>query len=375
MKSLRVISSFIKKEFRQIVRSREMLIVLFGLPAVQLLVMGFAVSNEVKNLRLAFLDYDRSSSSRALVQSFDTADRFKIVPVEQDTRAEDLISSWRAQIVVVIPPGFSKDYLSGKESSLQLVVDGIDGNSAAVANAYVAGVLGEFHRRNLQEKRIRTPLSKPIAEVELISRMSFNPDLKSSVNTIPGIIAVLVTVTSMMLSAISLVKEKELGTLEQLLVTPVKKQQLMAGKLVPYLIITLAQLQVAIVMAGLIFKLQLAGSYWLLMLFSGIYLFTTLGLGILISTKVGTQQQAMFFSWFIMVIFILLSGFFVPVRNMPPAIQWISYFNPLSHYMTVLREIVIKGSNLAQLAKEFWILLSSGLIIFSISVISFRKRI
>ncbi|MCD8479200.1 MAG: ABC transporter permease subunit [Candidatus Cloacimonetes bacterium] len=132
----------------------------------------------------------------------------------------------------------------------------------------------------------------------------------------------------MMLSAISLVKEKELGTLEQLLVTPVKKQQLMAGKLVPYLIITLAQLQVAIVMAGLIFKLQLAGSYWLLMLFSGIYLFTTLGLGILISTKVGTQQQAMFFSWFIMVIFILLSGFFVPVRNMPPRDPMDQLFQP-----------------------------------------------
>ncbi|MDD4310279.1 MAG: ABC transporter permease, partial [Candidatus Cloacimonetes bacterium] len=362
------------KEFRQIIRSREMLIVLFGLPAIQLLVMGFAVSNEVKNLRLSFIDYDRSSTSRALIRSFDTSDRFTIVPVEQDAKAEELIASWRAQIVMVIPSGFAGDYLMGR-SSVQLVLDGIDGNSAAVANAYVTGVMGDFHRKSFEERLVRAPVLRPQPQIELISRMSFNPDLKSSLNTIPGIIAVLVTVTSMMLSAISLVKEKELGTLEQLLVTPVKKQQLMAGKLIPYMIITLAQLQVAIIMAGIIFKLQLAGSYWLLALFSLVYLFTTLGLGILISTKVATQQQAMFFSWFIMVIIILLSGFFVPVRNMPPAIQWISFFNPLSHYMTVLREIVIKGSNFSQLAREFWILLSSGFIIFGFSVISFKKRI
>ena len=194
-------------------------------------------------------------------------------------------------------------------------------------------------------------------------------------NTIPGIIAILVTVTSMMLSAISLVKEKELGTLEQLMVTPVKKYQLMAGKLIPYLIITLLQLQVAVLLAGVIFGLELAGSYLILMMFSVIYLFTTLGMGILISSRVASQQQAMFFSWFIMVVIILLSGFFVPVGNMPRAIQWISYFNPLSHYMTVLREIVIKGSGFLQLLREFWILAGSGLLIFGFSVASFRKRV
>jgi len=205
--------------------------------------------------------------------------------------------------------------------------------------------------------------------------MSFNPDLKSSLNTIPGIIAILVTVTSMMLSAISLVKEKELGTLEQLMVTPVKRYQLMAGKLIPYLIITLVQLQVAILLAGLIFGLELAGSYFSLILFSVIYLFTSLGLGILISSRVNSQQQAMFFSWFIMVVMILLSGFFVPIRNMPQSIQWISFINPLSHYMTVLREIVVKGSSLAQLSRELWILSASGLLVFGFSVLSFRKRV
>lgn len=370
-----VIGSFIKKEFRQLMRSREMLIVLFALPAVQLLVMGFAVTNEVKNLRLGILDYDRSAISRELVNSFTSSDRFRLIKVEATDNASGLISSWKAQLVLVIPPDFSEDYQLGKESSLQLVLDGIDGNSAAVANSYAAGVVADFHQRQLRQKKPSAIRPKVNRQVHLISQMSFNPDLKSNLNTIPGIIAILVTVTSMMLSAISLVKEKELGTLEQLMVTPVKKYQLMAGKIIPYLLITLLQLQVAIVLAGLIFGLQLAGSYFVLLLFSVIYLFTTLGFGILISSRVASQQQAMFFSWFIMVVIILLSGFFVPVQNMPKAIRWISFFNPLSHYMTVLREIVIKGSTLLQLSRELWILSGSGLLIFGFSVLSFKKRI
>ncbi|MDZ4182975.1 MAG: ABC transporter permease [Candidatus Cloacimonadaceae bacterium] len=374
MKALKVIGSFIKKEFRQIIRSREMLIVLFGLPAIQLLVMGFAVTNEVKNLRMSFLDYDGSAGSRALIQSFGSSDRFQVVPVKGSEKPGDLVSAWKSQVVLVIPPDFGKNLKLGRVGDLQVILDGIDGNSASVANAYVSGVVRSFMDKEMQGAMRKLPQQRSDPQVELISRMSFNPDLKSSMNTIPGIIAILVTVTSMMLSAISLVKEKELGTLEQLMVSPVKKYQLMAGKLIPYLIITLLQLQVAILLAGIIFRIELAGSYVVMMLFSVIYLFTTLGLGILISTKVNTQQQAMFFSWFIMVIIILLSGFFVPIQNMPRAIQWISMFNPLSHYMTVLREIVIKGSGIAQLYRELAILGSSGLVIFSLSVMSFRKR-
>lgn len=374
MKALKVIGSFIKKEFRQIIRSREMLIVLFGLPAIQLLVMGFAVTNEVKNLRMSFLDYDGSAGSRALIQSFGSSDRFQVVPVKGSEKPGDLVSAWKSQVVLVIPPDFGKNLKLGRVGDLQVILDGIDGNSASVANAYVSGVVRSFMAKEMQGAMRILPQQRGDPQVELISRMSFNPDLKSSMNTIPGIIAILVTVTSMMLSAISLVKEKELGTLEQLMVSPVKKYQLMAGKLIPYLIITLLQLQVAIVLAGIIFRIELAGSYVVMMLISVIYLFTTLGLGILISTKVNTQQQAMFFSWFIMVIIILLSGFFVPIQNMPRAIQWISMFNPLSHYMTVLREIVIKGSGIAQLYRELAILGSSGLVIFSLSVMSFRKR-
>lgn len=377
MSALYVVFSFIKKEFKQIARSREMLIVLFALPAMQLMVMGFAVSNEVKNLSLSFFDYDRSPLSQELIQTFSNSDRFRLVPISPMDKPEQLIREWKSQIVIVIPNDFAKTYTKGELVTLQVLFDGIDGNTAAVAGSYVTGVVTGFHQNQMTKHGSSQLLHLPELDqrVELITRMSFNPDLKSSVNTIPGIIAVLVTVTSMLLSAISLVKEKELGTLEQLVVTPVKKHQLLAGKLIPYLIVTLLQLQVAIILAGFVFKISPAGSYFTLMMFSLIYLFTTLGIGILISTKVASQQQAMFFSWFIMIVFIFLSGFFVPVRNMPRGIQVISWFNPLSHYMTVLREIIIKGSTLAQLSRELIILLSSGFIVFGISVLSFRKRV
>ena len=373
MTSLKVLASFVLKEFRQLARSPEMLAVLFLLPAIQLLVMGFAVTNEVKNVDISFFDYDKSHLSKSLIESFSSTDRFRIVPVSEAEHPEELLFKWKSKVVVVIPAGFERDCHGFAKPVLQVISDGIDGNSAALANAYVQGCILRFSQVMLQS---RDPgLMKKDQGLDLIVRMSFNNDLKSNLNIIPGIIAVLVTVSSMVLSAISLAKEKELGTLEQLLVSPMHKYQLVAGKLLPYLIITLLQMQVAVLLAGIIFRISLAGSYPVLMLFSLIYLFTTLGLGIFISTRVNSQQQAMFFSWFMMVVMILLSGFFVPVQNMPKVIRGICFFNPLTHYMTVIREIVVKGSNLAQLRKELIILLSGGFIVFGFSLLSFRKRV
>jgi len=377
MRALGVIRSFLIKEFRQILRSREMLVVLFALPAIQLLLMGFAVTNEVKNLSLCFFDYDRSSLSRALAASFQTGGRFRVLPAPPDAGPEELLANWYCKVVIVIPRGFERDFNTGRQPGLQVISDGIDGNTAALANSYIGGTLADFVQKRMQSRdtAFLKARNQEAGKINLITRMSFNPDLKSSAGIIPGIMAVLVTVTSMLLSAISLVKEKELGTLEQLLVTPAKKQQILAGKLIPYLLLTLAQMQVALLLARLFFWIQIAGSYTELMLFSLVYLFTTLGLGILISTRVASQQEAMFFSWFVMVVSILLSGFFVPIRNMPAGIRLIAFFNPLSHYMTVLREIVVKGSSLMQLSRELIILSVSGLVIFGISIASFRKRV
>ncbi|MDD3534735.1 MAG: ABC transporter permease [Candidatus Cloacimonetes bacterium] len=377
MKGLGVLSTFIKKEFRQIMRSREMLLVLFLLPAIQLLVMGFAVTNEVKHIDISFFDLDRSIQSRRLMEAFSSTDRFHLVEVGEQDRPELQLFRWKSKVVIVIPAGFERKLAQGRIPALQLLLDGIDGNTASIANAYVQSCVKGFtegYLRGKDPRRVGYMLQGQKAS-EIIIQMSFNPDLQSNLNIIPGIIAVLVTVTSMLLSAISLVKEKELGTLEQLLVTPVKKYQLLIGKILPYLLITLLQLQVAVLLAGLIFGIRVAGSYWVLTLFSIVYLFTSLGFGIFISTRVESQQQAMFFSWFMMVIMILLSGFFVPVQNMPQGVRWVSFANPLTHYMTVLREIVVKGSGLMQLKEELLVLLGGGMLVFGFGILSFRKRV
>ncbi len=377
MKSLRIILGFLRKEFRQILRSREMLVILFALPVFQLLIMGSAVTNEVKNVRICFFDNDHSRLSRELISAFSSTDRFEIVPVKAQDTPQSVLESWKCKVAVTIPPGFGRDLGSFRKPALQVVSDGIDGNSASIAGSYVMGILQSFQEYQMRgiDPAIISRVSPPQQTPELIPRMHYNPDLKSSVNIIPGIIAILVTVTSMMLSALSLVREKEVGTLEQLMVTPVRKWELLAGKLIPYLILTFAQMLLTMLFARLIYGTQIAGSVTLLLVFSGLFLFTTLGIGILISTLVNSQQQAMFFAWFIMVVVIMLSGFFIPIHNMPASIKAITWLNPMRHYMTVVREIVIKGTPFSSLMREFAILLSMGVVCFSGSLISFRKRV
>jgi ABC-2 type transport system permease protein len=375
MSSVSVILGFLTKEFRQIGRSKEMLVVIFILPLVQLLIMGFAVTNEVKNVKIIFFDHDNSPASRQLIDAFSSTDRFRVIPAPLNAKPEDMLARWQTQVAIVIPVGFGRDLNSFRSPSIEVVSDGIDGNTAAIANSYVSQICANYIRKLLEGKDpfLMSKLGSAGSNINLITRMWFNPDLVSSWNIIPGIIAVLVTVTSMMLSAISLVKEKEIGTLEQLMVTPVTKPELLTGKLIPYLLITLVQMVVAFIFAHFIHGTRVEGSVLSLFAFSGLYFFTTLGLGIFISTMVSSQQQAMFFSWFTMVIIILLSGFFVPVQNMPKAIRVLSFFNPMSHYLTALREIMIKGTPFIDLIKEFYVLVASGAICFGFSILRFKK--
>jgi len=374
MKSIFVILGFLKKEFRQIGRSREMLVVIFLLPLVQLILMGFAVSSEVKHVSLDIIDRDHSPRSRELSRAFSSTDRFSLVDAQGD--GYSMLAGWQAQVVVVIPPRFGNDLNSGRKPTLQLLLDGIDGNTASIAGSYCTSIIKRFAEDTLlhTDPYILRSFTGNIQKQNLIPSMCYNPDLKSSINIIPGIIAILVTVTAMLLSALSLAREKELGTLEQLMVTPVKKRELLAGKLIPYLIIALVQMTVSFMFARVIHGTVVQGSYADVFLISGLYFFTALGLGIFISTCVSSQQQAMFFAWFALVIMILLSGFFVPIQNMPRAIKAITLLNPLRYYLSAIREIVIKGTALPMLHDELIALALTGIGCFSLGIFRFKKR-
>ena len=358
---MRKIGYMIRKEFRQIFRDPPMIAIIFFVPIVQLLIFSFAVTTEVKHVKLVVADLDNSGRSREIRRAFESTDWFRMMDVTRDlSEIEGRMRGWNAQLGLVFPARFGEDVERGLTPQIGIVIDGVDGNAASVAMGYATGILS----RGAQDP----PLS-------MKERMLYNPDLESKNYMVPAIIVVLLTIIPMMLSAMSLVKEKEIGTLEQLLVTPLSKRQLLMGKLTPFLILSYAELTIVTTIAVLVFRIEMNGSYLDLALAALLYLGTTIGLGIFISTFSGTQQQAMFFAWFIMMFMILLGGFMIPIANMPLAVQRITYLNPMRYFIFVVRDIFQKGSDLRILWKDVTALTVYGILIFSFGVFKFRKRV
>ena len=365
----------LKKEFAQIFRTREMLVVIFGMPLIQMVVLGFTITNEVKNVSLLIVDQDNSRLSREIVRVFSNTDRFTVFAHDTDIKTvEKTIQNWDVQGALVIPVNFGRQLQRNLKAEIQFIVDGVDGNTAGVAMGYAQGILTDFAGTHLQNPS-QIKLLKNSHIVQMEDRMWFNPNLDNAQYMIPGIVVTLITVISMMLSAINLVREKEIGTLEQLMVTPLKRYQLLVGKLLPFLILTFIEMGVVMIAAYFIFSLKISGSFLVLACMATLFLFATLGLGILISTISSTQQQAMFISWFFMVFMMLMSGFFIPIDNMPDILQKITYLNPLRYFMFIIRDIIQKGSSLQYLLADAVPMTAYGLVIFIIAILSFRKRI
>jgi ABC-2 type transport system permease protein len=365
------------KEFKQIFRTREMVGVIFGMPLIQLVVLGFSITNEVKNVSLLISDLDNSRMSREIVRSFENTDRFTIIGYTIDQqRIEESIQKWESQIAIIIPRGFGSDYERGKDAEIQLLADGVDGNTSGIALGYAQGILADYQLPNkISIRRLTQSPNRPARLVQMEERMWFNEDLDNAQYMIPGIIAVLVTVVSMMLSSINLVREKEIGTLDQLMVSPLKRYQLLMGKILPFLILTFVEVGIVLFFGQLIFSIEVKGSYFLLAGLAFLYLFTTLGLGIFISTITSTQQQAMFVSWFFMVFMIMVSGFFIPIENMPNLMQKMTYLSPMRYFLYIVRDIIQKDVSFFYLLKDIVPMTIYGLLIFVISTIKFQKRV
>ena len=369
------IITMIRKEFRQIFRDPPMIGIIFVIPIVQMVVLAHAITTDVKHIKLIVVDLDRSATSREVVRAFSHTDRFDLVHRTSDLwEIREKMQGWQAQMALVIPPDFHRDLRRNLVPPLQIVVDGVDGNTAGVALGYARGILTEFGIDLAQTRRDRSrPF--PLHLVTMEERTWYNPDLSSRQFMVPGIVVMLLTILPMMLSGISLAKEKEIGTLEQLLVTPLKKYQLLMGKLIPFLILSYVELALVMAVAVAVFRITMAGSYLLLAFLAFFYLFTTLGLGIFASTIANSQQQAMFLAWFFMVFMILMSGFFIPIENMPGALQKLTYLNPMRYFIAIIRDIFQKGSTLRFLLKDALPMAAFGLLIFSFSALKFQKRV
>lgn len=372
---MRPLLFMIKKEFKQVFRTREMIGIIFGIPLIQMVVLGFTITNEVKNVDLLIADHDNSYISRELVRSFNTTDRFRIVGYETDPeQIEQAVQSWQVQMVLTIPKKFGRDLLRGNRPELQLIVDGLDGNTAGVALSYAQGILAHFasHPAVISAQH---QAAIPLRLVGVRERMWYNLNLDNAQYMIPGIVVTLLTIISTMLSALSLVREKEIGTLEQLMVTPLKRFQLLAGKIMPFLVLTFIELFVVMTFAKIIFGIEVHGSLILLAGLAFLFLFTTLGLGVFIATVTNTQQAAMFMAWFAMVFMLLMSGFFIPIDNMPELLQKTTYLNPMRYFLAIVRDIFQKGSSFTFLLPEILPMTLYGFLIFILSVLNFHKRV
>ncbi len=384
---MRRIASIVRKEFLQIRRDKRMLPIVFVSPVIQLLFLGYAANLDVKDVPVVVCDLDGSMESRAAAEALSVAGHFDIEHhVRDPDETDEFLDLGDAQLALVIPRGFAADVAAGRTARVQLIADGSDSNSAGIGLSYAVSVLRNHSKKILVERtgkaaKIPEGDERP-ARITAAGRASpkirvwYNPELKSRFFFVTGILGLLLMIITMLLTSLAVVKEKEKGTLEQLIVTPIRSFELIAGKLIPFVIIGFIDVVLVLLATRLLFGLEAAGSIPLLFGLTGVFLLTTLGLGLFISTITRTQQQAMMVAvFFVLMPMIFLSGFVFPIDTMPVVIQWVSYLIPLRYYIVIIRGIFLKGAGFEALARDTAALAAFGALILGFSILRFRKRL
>jgi ABC-2 type transport system permease protein len=369
--------ALVRKEFIQIVRDPRSLMIIFIMPLVQLFLMGFAATSDVRNVPLAVLDRDRTPASRDLLAAYRAADYFHVdYDVTSETELRQLIDSGRAGVGMIIPPGYADKIASGQTAEVAFVVDGSDPSIAGTALS-AAQLIAQTKATTLLAERAAHLGQTAVARspIEIRTQVWYNPDLVSAYNMVPAMIGLILTFLTMQLTAAAIVREREAGTLEQLVVTPLRSSELMIGKLTPFVMIALIDAVEIIVVGVLIFGVPINGSLWLLFILSTLFLATSLGIGLFISTIAKTQREAQMTSMLFTLPAMFLSGFFFPIAAMPKVLQWASYAVPLRYYLIVTRSIVLKGVGMEALTSEVRALAVFAVAITTLAVVRFRKTL
>ena len=366
------------KEVIELRQDPRIFAIIFLAPVVQLAVLGYAATTDVRNVPFVVVDADRSPASQDLIGRFTGSGIFELVDIVTDTRAVDkYLESGQAWMALSIPADYGEDVSAGRTASLQVLADGSDANSTNIALGYAANlVTGYAQELTEQRKRAAGGVLHTAGGIEPRVRVWFNPTLESRYFMLPGIFALLLLVVTSSLSSMAIVREREVGTLEQLNVTPLGRLELILGKLLPYGVIGLIDLLIVLVVIVFWFQVPLRGSFWLLFSMSLIYLLTTLGLGLFISTISHTQQQAMMtLTFFFLIPMMYLSGFIFPIENMPDLIQPVTYLIPLRYFVVILRGIFLKGVGLETLWPQALALFGWGVAILTLAVMRSSKRL
>jgi ABC-2 type transport system permease protein len=363
----------VRKEFQELRRDPRLFGLVIMAPLIQLTMLGYAATTDVRNVPLVVVDQDRSAPSRELVSRFEASPSFVVIDTLRSEREIDAyLDSGRAWLALSIPSGYGERSRTGQVNTVQLVADGTDANSTNVAVSYAQMLIVSYAR----ELGARTGRSSAVPLVSPAVRVWFNPALESRVFMIPGILALLLLVVSTNLSSMAIVREKELGTLEQLNVTPLARWELIVGKLLPYAVLGMVDVLLVVAVAIGWFEIPLRGSFGLLMAMCLVYLLSTLGLGLFVSTISSTQQQAMMTSsFFFLLPMVFLSGFIFPIENMPVVVQQITYLLPLRYFLVILRGIFLKGIGLDVLWPQALALLAWGVAILTLATLRSAKRL
>jgi len=370
---MKTILYLLQKEFIQVMRNKTMLIMIFILPLVQLLILVNAATFEMKNIDTYVVDKDLSSTSREMINKFQGSPFYNITGRSFDkSLGEKKLLTDEADLIITIPSSFEHDLRKEGKADVQLIINAINGSAAGLINAYTTAVIADYNQ-NIISNWLNPHESGSSNPIEMNYSYWYNPEMNYEVYMVPGILVILVTVISLFLTAINIVREKEMGTIEQINVTPIKKYQFITGKLLPFLVIALIELTIGLIIGKLLFNVPMVGNLWLLFGFTIIYLLVILGFGLFLSEISDSQQQVMFVVFFFMLVFILMSGIFTPTESMPDWANYVNVINPIAYFMEVIRMILLKGSGFKDILSEFFSLSIYAMLILGLAVRMYRK--
>ena len=365
---------FIQKEFLQLIRDRQILPMIIMIPIIQLVILTNAATFEIKEIQLAVIDRDMSPHSRQLISKIKGSGFFKIYNhyFSREEAGEGILQG-KVDAVLEIPADFESDLQAQGVGDIFLKINAINQNAANLTRFYLSSVIRDFTNQKLKQKIIMTGKAADYQNISSEESFWFNPEMNYKYYMVPGVLSILVTIVGMFLTSMTIVKEKEVGTIEQINVTPIRKIQFITGKLVPVWIIGMLEMTFGLVLGKILFSIPIVSSLWLIFLSVGVYLIVALGFGLLISTVTYTQQQAMFVSFFFMMVFILMSGLFTPFESMPLWAQKLDLINPLMYFIEIMRMLFLKGSSIVDIHQPLLALLIYGILILTLANWRYRK--
>lgn len=371
---MRVLKHLLIKEFRQIFRDPAILRLIFIMPAIQLLILPFTADYEIKNLDVGVIDKDQSTYSRELIRKLEYSNYFTLTAFDHLSKnGLDWLESGQVDLYIEIPANFEATLVRDKKAELQLVVNAVNGTKGNLGANYLLNIIRDYNE-DIRTKWLHWGRMNPYPMISVVPRKWYNKSSNYQTFMVPGILAVLLTMVGAFLAALNIVKEKEIGTIEQLNVTPIKKHQFILAKLIPFWLMSFVILTIGLIISYLVHRIIPAGSLFPLYLFSGIFVFGILGFGLLVSNFTNTQQQAMMVAFFFMLIFILMSGLYTPIESMPGWAQKIAWMNPVSYMVDVMRMVLLRGAGLGDIIPHLIKIMVAGLVLNGLAVWTYKKR-